>query len=58
VNYHEGKDSKALPLGVSCNMFEVRIMETEMTIDSKKELRGFSPPANYTDRAIAAGQQS
>jgi hypothetical protein len=24
----------------------------------KKKLRGFSPPANYTDRAIAAGQRS
>jgi hypothetical protein len=24
----------------------------------KKELRGFSPQANYTDRAIAAGQRS
>jgi hypothetical protein len=24
----------------------------------KKKLRGFSPQANYTDRAIAAGQQS
>jgi hypothetical protein len=24
----------------------------------KKKLRGFSPQANYTDRAIAAGQRS
>jgi hypothetical protein len=24
----------------------------------KKKLRGFSPLANYTDRAIAAGQRS
>jgi hypothetical protein len=24
----------------------------------KRKLRGFSPQANYTDRAIAAGQRS
>jgi hypothetical protein len=26
--------------------------------ENKKQLRGFSPLANYTDRAIAAGQRS
>jgi hypothetical protein len=26
--------------------------------DEKKNLRGFSPQANYTDRAIVAGQRS
>jgi hypothetical protein len=29
-----------------------------ITIPNKKKLRGFSPQANYTDRAIAAGQRS
>jgi hypothetical protein len=28
------------------------------TRNEKKNLRGFSPLANYTDRAIAAGQRS
>jgi hypothetical protein len=26
--------------------------------NKKKKLRGFSPQANYTDQAIAAGQRS
>jgi hypothetical protein len=29
-----------------------------LLVIKKKKLRGFSPQANYTDRAIAAGQRS
>jgi hypothetical protein len=29
-----------------------------ITLKKKKELRGFSPQANYTDRAIAAAQRT
>jgi hypothetical protein len=37
---------------------EKLILYSDITINNKKKLRGFSPPANYTDRAIAAGQRS
>jgi hypothetical protein len=33
------------------------VVTTVLTLQ-KKQLRGFSPLANYTDRAIAAGQRS
>jgi predicted SprT family Zn-dependent metalloprotease len=36
-------------------------MKLELCVEhtkKKKELRGFSPQTNYTNRAIAAGQRS
>jgi hypothetical protein len=33
-------------------------LDTQARQGHKKKLRGFSPLANYTDRAIAAGQRS
>jgi hypothetical protein len=30
----------------------------KLTVHKKEKLRGFSPHADYTDRAIAAGQRS
>jgi hypothetical protein len=42
-----------------CSHIEnIKVVPEQKLILSLKKLRGFSPLANYTDRAIAAGQRS